>query len=95
MVARVCLRNPAPAVRVFGDEDLWVAYDATSGDTHLLDRVCLELFRLLSVSSATVDELRNSLLLNFPDDDPELIAQGIDAAIVRLERANLIVNEFN
>ena len=89
------LRNTDLIFRAFSDEEFVVVFDVRNGDTHLLGEVARELFQLLAVSPATADELKRRLLQDFPDDDPNLIADSVDAALTQLESADFIFTAAN
>lgn len=93
--ARLSLRKAALVFRVFLGEELVVVYDARNGDTHLLGEMAYELCQFLADSPMTADELKHSLLLNFPEDDPDLVADGVDAALIQLEGADFIFAAAN
>lgn len=84
------MRNTILAFRFFFEEDAVVAYDETSGDTHLLSIVAREIYETLTVSPASIQELKKSLCSRFPDDAPELVNEGVDLALVQLLGADLI-----
>jgi PqqD family protein of HPr-rel-A system len=93
--ARLALRKADLIFRVFSDEELVVVYDIRSGDTHLLGEVAYELCGFLSDSPVTADELKRRMLQKFPEDDPDLVAEGIDAALTQLEDADFIFTAAN
>lgn len=93
--ARLSLRKADLIFRVFSGEELVVVYDIRSGDTHLLGEVAYELCGFLSDSPATADELKHRMLQKFPEDDPDLVAEGIDAALTQLEDADFIFTAAN
>lgn len=84
------MRNTILAFRIFFEEDAVVAYDETSGDTHLLSVVAREIYEILAVSPASIHELKDSLCRRFPDDSPESVNEGVDLALVQLLGADLI-----
>ncbi|UCV05533.1 HPr-rel-A system PqqD family peptide chaperone [Dechloromonas denitrificans] len=93
--AQFSLRDTDLIFRVFSGEELVTVYDARNGDTHLLGEVAYELCQFLADSPATADELKRRMLLNFPEDDPDLITDGVDAALMQLEGAGFIFAAAN
>lgn len=93
--ARFLLREADLVFRAFPGEELVVVYDARNGDTHLLGEVAYELCQLLAESPATADELKRRLLLNFPEDNPDLVTDGVHAALMQLEGADFIFSPVN
>lgn len=83
------MRNASLAFRIFFEEDAVIAYDETSGDTHLLSIVAREIYEMLA-APASIQTLKKSLCSRFPEDSPELVNQGIDLALVQLLGADLI-----
>lgn len=84
------MRNTSLAFRFFFEEDAVIAYDETSGDTHLLSIVAGEIFEALTASPASIEALKESLCSRFPEDAPELVNEGVDLALVQLLGADLI-----
>ena len=95
MPARLSLRERDLVFRVFPGEEFVVVYDARNGDTHLVGEVAYELCQFLADSPMTADELKRRLLLTFPEDDPDLVADGVDAALMQLESAYFVFAAAN
>lgn len=68
--------NTSSHIRMWDDDEAGVMYDASTGDTHFLNPVAMELLRLLSISPRTIQEMFTALS---PDVSPAECQPGIVA----------------
>lgn len=71
-------------------DDCGAAYDAASGDTHLLSALAIELLVLLRERPCSEAELVGSLMEDMPDDTAAAAAERIAVQMRWLERLGLV-----
>lgn len=75
----------------FTDDDCVIAYDVSSGDTHLVGLLSYLIFSLLAEREQSVRELLACLQGRFPDEDAATIESSLMTSVEELRYCHLIV----
>lgn len=73
------------------DDELVVAYNTFSGDTHLLEGLGYEILQLLALANSTSKLLASELVEFFPDVELAHIQELIDTTLQQLHDVGFIV----
>jgi len=76
--------------RAWDGDDLAVVYNRSSGDTHLLEKLALEMLCLIHVSPQTADSLATKVEEILVADKEGNILEFVEATLLKLQDAELV-----
>lgn len=74
------------------DDDLAVAYDKVSGDTHLIESLAIIILQLIEKTPASAEAIAQELADRFSADDQEKIPEFISATLLQLRDVGLVID---
>ena len=74
------------------DDEFGVLYNATSGDTHLVQSLAIEILQMMQSGLKTTAALTTELGRAFPDVAPGSIEENVLAALYQLQRAGIVAS---
>lgn len=74
------------------EDDLAVAYDKVTGDTHLIQISAIEILRLVEKSPASAEAIAQELAELFSADDQYKLPEFISATLLQLRDIGLITD---
>lgn len=74
------------------DDDLAVAYDKVSGDTHLIESLAIKILQLIEKTPASAEAIAQELADRFSADDQEKIPEFISATLLQLRDVGLVID---
>lgn len=76
-------------IRNWDNEELHVVFDVTSGDTHLLDDLSLQLLHLISAQASTTSTLTDAVADHFAEGERREMEEFVDATLLHLQDSGL------
>lgn len=74
------------------DDEFGVLYNATSGDTHLVQSLAIEILQMMQGGVTTTQALSMALGRAFPDVPAASIEENVLAALYQLQRAGIVAS---
>lgn len=74
------------------DDEFAVLYNASSGDTHLVQGLAVELLQMIQGGTSSTDALTAELGRAFPDVAVGAIEENVHAALQQLQRAGIVAS---
>ena len=92
MTFRISISPEYLRIFAWNTEECDVVYNAQSGDTHLLDRVAVELLQLIMVSPRSTEQLVVAIGDLLVPEDRGHVRDVVDAVLFSLQYIGLICN---
>lgn len=80
------------SVQSWADDDLAVAFDAVSGDTHLMSLAAVQLFELTSDAPISEADICQQLMPICMEQDPIQVAEFVAATLLQLRAIKFVVD---
>lgn len=82
--------SPARLSFLSWDDDLAVAYDKVTGDTHLIESSAIEILKVVEKSPASAEAIAQELADLFSADDQYKLPEFISATLLQLRDIGLV-----
>lgn len=74
------------------DDDLAVAYDKVSGDTHLIESLAIIILQLIEKTPASAEAIAQELADRFSADEQDKVPEFISATLLQLRNVGLVID---
>lgn len=79
------------SLQFWADDDLSVAYNKITGDTHLLAASAVDILQLIGHTPSSADVIAKKLTSLFDVEDQEKIIEFVSATLLQLQSIGLVV----